>query len=298
MNDPFADEPGTQRPSKVVEFFSRLTQRHDEDDQTLQVPTTSTHQRTSSKQNSFFSTAHDRTSSQDIEDHMKDSQYSGSDICSACGYPRLSSIYCTVSSLHHGTDLPAETPSKKKKGSIFARIRDSMTGIDTEEDQNARSQPAIAVDSGSTTPRHEGDGTAPPSSPSFLAVFSKTKEEKQIAELVHQEEKDRKRIHENVKLSKEEIIRQLTTVHHQFREILKDQEKHRMELAHQHKVEADKTIAERKGEWEDLKKLWATEHKLALKKEKERRKHAVSEGDELRQASPERAPPEDGPNPL
>ncbi|KPI86906.1 hypothetical protein ABL78_4040 [Leptomonas seymouri] len=50
--------------------------------------------------------AHRTTASgeEDFDDHMLGSIYERTDICKACGFPRGSSVCCTVTRRHHGTD--------------------------------------------------------------------------------------------------------------------------------------------------------------------------------------------------
>lgn len=271
MNDPFASDK--QDASNGKSLFAKFFQGTEGGD-----PSTPTQQQAdfpsmNGGANTNASTsqppAHPRTTSEDIDDHMAGSVHQGTDVCPSCGYVRMSSVYCSVSQLHHGSDLPAETPRRKKQ-SLFSRIRDSMSGITPVVDD---------TDSGADAPNANADSTeggAPPSpSQGITGLFSKSKEEKQLAEVIHHEEKARKQIVDIVRLSVQEIDRQLTAVHKEAREVIRANERARNIVAFDFKTDFDKLYAERKRELEDIKKDFLVETKLMLKKEKERKKHST-----------------------
>jgi hypothetical protein len=277
MNDPFASEKQDGGKSLFTKFRETLNGSTSEGG-----PSTPTQQ---IQQQSDFPTmstttavvapsasrpqAHPRTTSEDIDDHMAGSVHQGADPCPSCGYIRMSSVYCPVSQLHHGTDLPAETPRRKKQ-SLFSRIRDSMSGI-TPVIEDSDSE----VDA-PTTNADASDGAAAATSPAqgISGLFSRSKEEKQLSELAHQEEKCRKQIVDIVRLSVQEIDRQLTAVHKEVREAVRANERSRNIILFEFKTEFDKFYAERKRDLEDIKKDFLMETKLMLKKEKERKKHS------------------------
>lgn len=268
MNDPFA-KGGTG-------LLSKLRGREGEEPQSPAQPPPADFPKIKVESDSAppaspAKAAHPRTVSEDIDDHMDGSVHQGTDVCPSCGYVRMSSIYCSVSLLHHGTDLPAQTPNRKKN-SIFSRIRDSMSGLTPLGGDSDREDAA-----GNSAPTTEAAG---------FTLFAKSKEEKQLVELVQQEEKGRKAIVDVVRLSATEIERQLTVVHKDFREMLKSHEKARNNLAVVCKTEFDKMYSDRKRELEDLRKDFATETKLVAKKEKERRKHQATAGPETEAPAP------------
>lgn len=90
---------------------------------------------------------HDRTVSEDIDDHMYGSPFAATDICPACQMPRGSTIQCSVTQLHHATDLPCETPKKRQQNrGFFSRLRESFQSHHTEGTANpSDSQPTSAV---------------------------------------------------------------------------------------------------------------------------------------------------------
>lgn len=251
MNDPFAEEPQQEFP-KVH------------------------HGRTDSK--IAAGGRHPRTVSDDIDDHMEGSVHLGTDVCPSCGYVRMSSVYCPVSQLHHGTDLPLETPSKKKKASLFSRIRDSMSGLSphppTEDVDEQAASPCAPHQSHPALPDDAATcGDTPETSGIRWPLFSKTKEEKAVADINQLEEKERKSIYELHKLAVHEIDRQLTNVHKAIREIIRGHDRAKNVVAHECKQGFDKLYLERKQELEEIRTEFQLELKLLAKKEKERRKH-------------------------
>jgi hypothetical protein len=294
MNDPFAEDLAANhhdQPSAATRLFAKFR----ESINSTSNPNASEDVGTPTQQRSDFpavaghhvhhsqgtrGAAHPRTVSEDIDDHMDGSVHQGSDVCPSCGYIRMSSVYCPVSQLHHGTDLPAETP-RRKKPSLFSRIRDSMSGLTPlggAEDGDPNADPTTHADAGDVGVNGAGTVVAPASpSQGITSLFSKTREEKQIADLIHLEEKARKQIVEVVKLSVHEIDRQLTAIHKDVRDVLRAHERTRNAIAFEFKTEFDKFYAERKRELEDIKKDFIIESKLLLKKEKERKKHACGD---------------------
>lgn len=277
MNDPFASQKQEGGKSLFTKFRETLngstTEGGDPSTPTQQqqqsdFPTMNASSAASASSASRSQAqAHPRTTSEDIDDHMAGSVHQGADQCPSCGYVRMSSVYCPVSQLHHGTDLPAETPRRKKQ-SLFSRIRDSMSGITpvVEDSDSGVDAPTTNADAADATPSSPAQG--------ITGLFSKSKEEKQFAELAHQEEKARKQIVDIVRLSVQEIDRQLTAVHKEAREAVRANERARNIILFDFKTEFDKFYAERKRELEDFKKDMLMETKLMLKKEKERKKHA------------------------
>lgn len=308
MNDPFAETSAKSQESAATRLFAKIRGSMN-GATTTEDPGTPTHQRTDFPSiggnavpghASAARSAHPRTVSEDIDDHMDGSVHQGADVCPSCGYVRMSSVYCSVSQLHHGTDLPSETP-RKKKPSLFSRIRDSMSGLTPmgggDETDGATGSPITNADAGDATVNGAGTVVIPSSPPQqggIAGLFTKTKEEKQIADLLHAEEKTRKQIVEVVKLSAHEIDRQLTAIHKDIREVLRCQERARNVVAFEFKTEFDKIYVERKRDLEEFKKGFLLEVKLILKKDKERKKHTseatedtvVDAGADEQQAAP------------
>lgn len=110
-HDPFDEHEST--PTKASPFFHTKTRSANEpgSSKILSAPP-----------------LHSRSQSEEFEDHMEGSIYAPHDICPRCNYPRMSSVCCPVSQLHHGTDQPFETPQKKK--GLFERMRQSLVGSD------------------------------------------------------------------------------------------------------------------------------------------------------------------------
>lgn len=57
--------------------------------------------------------------SDEFEDHMIGSTFAGTDVCMGCGFPRSSSVWCSVTQRHHGTDELSTTHKNTQMGSNF-----------------------------------------------------------------------------------------------------------------------------------------------------------------------------------
>ena len=264
---------------------------------------------------------HDRTVSEDIDDHMYGSPFAPTDICPACHMPRMSTIQCTVTQLHHGTDLPCETPKKRQNRGFFSRLRESFQSHEAPAANPTDSQPTSAVHKEvplqQPPPQFTGDGddrdgeddtgtsATPSSSPSergqedeagtdvpaaethhvktpsggislFGIRLGKTKDEKQLQELMDMEEHDRKKMQQDfLTLDMEEMTRQGAEIHKAVRHALKSQAKARLQVEVACKEEFDRLYLERKVGMEEIRREHLLEAKLTHKKEKERKKHAA-----------------------
>lgn len=235
---------------------------------------------------------HRRTESEELDDHMAGSEYSPLEICPRCGYARMSSVYCSVSATHHGTDKPLNTPRREKKG-LLQRIQD-LIGTDDPKSDSDDGDTAVAADrtdellgsEGIKSPRDD-DSTPPPApapsmaSPRQAATSTwslfKSKEAKQLDDLRDEEERERSRLCD-------EGLRSLHIIDVNVKEYSKkvkgDQKamKHeRRDMEMQCKLAFDVIYKDRKEQVEVMQRIFTAELKKVKSEEKAAKKGKVPE---------------------
>ena len=233
---------------------------------------------------------HRRTESEELDDHMAGSDYHPTDVCPRCGYARMSSVYCSVSQTHHGTDKPLNTPRREKRG-ILARLQEFI-GNDGNKSDDEKSDDSCHVRDESSpssqiadheesaqrpaTPSATGPAAAS-SSPAAAATTSswslfKTKEEKQLDELRVEEEKARKRILDDCMTDTRISEMNIREYSKKVRGDQKTYRHERRDLETACKTAFDVIYRERKDQLEVMQKIYAAELKKTKAEEKAAKK--------------------------
>jgi hypothetical protein len=247
---------------------------------------------------------HFRTESEELDDHMAGSEYNPADVCPRCGYARMSSVYCSVSATHHGTDRPLNTPRREKRG-ILQRIQDLIgtdrpNSDDDDDDDDAAVQvdaqtcendasPASHADNlheSSSTPTPQGGVSPRPAAASSSWSLFKSKEAKQLDDVREEEERARRSI-------QEQCLNELRITEVNVREYSKkvrgDQKafkQDRRDLEMACKTAFDVIYKERKEQLEVLQRIYTAELKRTKSAEKSTKK---AKDAPLTEASPQSA---------